>query len=72
MLYSAERNALLVELLLQLLCRTGGLQQPGFGLLGQELAKQAGQPPQTQYRQPQRTGKIELLVGALMEHLQVG
>ena len=49
-----------------------GLQQPGFGLLGRELAKQAGQPLQTQRRQPQRTGKIELLVqGALMEHLQV-
>ena len=49
-----------------------GLQQPGFGLLGRELAKQAGQPLQTQRRQPQRTGKIELLMeGALMEHLQI-
>ena len=49
--------------MLQLLTHAAvGLQQPGFGLLGRELAKQAGQPLQTQRRQPQRTGKIELLM----------
>ena len=49
-----------------------GLLQPGFGLFGRKLAKQAGQSLQAQRRQPQRAGKIELLVeGALVEHLQV-